>query len=497
MKHIVIGFLFFFLIADKAQAQPGMYSESDIATQTNFIEALAMKMSGKFEKEIELLEKILVSQSDNDVIYYELAIAYWNLEKLDLAAKNMEKALSFNPNQIAYWQLKSDIEEQNEDFEKRTASLEKLIGLDPDNREHYKKLFNNAVYLQEAESALSILDREEKIFGFNKDLANRRIEILKLTRDLYGIEQTLVALSNSEPKNIEYLLRVASFYKKSDNIKAASKYYARVLELDPDNPVANLANVGGDIDKVDESTYFRAIKPLIENENIELDAKIKELIPYISKMPLEKEDNYNVSLYEILTSLKNLYPKEAKVHSILGDYYFNSRQLQEAKKEYKTTISLRDNVFPVWEQLMRTLYYTEDFKQLALTSEQCIDLFPNQSSAFYYSTLAAIYGNNMSDVDDLMEEGLLVSTGAPEKQKQINSLTAHKLFMESKADDAMAKIEELYGKGKITEPEVLKLQGDIMESKKELNEAVKYWNSAFSNGFYSSQIKEKIDVLKS
>ncbi len=497
MRNLFIGLLSILFISTAAQGQPGLYTEMDIATQTEFIEAISMKMSGKFEKEIELLEKILVAQSNNDVIYYELAIAYWNLEKLDLAAKNIEKALKFNSSQISYWQLKADIEEDSENFEQRSASLEKLITLDPGNREHYKKLFDNTVYLQDAEKALRVLEREEKNFGFNKDLANRRIEILKLTRDVYGIEETLVALSDSEPNNIEYLLRVASFYKKADDKKAADTYYARVLVLDPDNPVANLANVGGDIEKIDESSYFRAIKPLIENENIDLDVKIKELIPYIAKMPLDKNDNYNVSLFEILSSLKNLYPQDAKVYSILGDYYFNSRQLLEAKKEYNTTIGLRDNVFPVWEQLMRTLYYTEDYAQLAIVSEECIDLFPNQSSAFYYSSLAAIYGKNITALADLMEEGMLVSTGAPDKQQQIKSLEAHKFFMENKADAAITKVEEIYGKDKLTDPETLKLLGDIMESKKEFDKAVEYWNSAFQNGFYSSQIKEKMDVLKS
>jgi len=497
MRHLVIGFIFIFLHSAQIQAQPGMYSETDISTQSDFIEAISLKLSGKFEKEIEVLEKILVSQSNNDVIYYELAIAYWNLEKLDLASKNMTKALQFNPDQIGYWELKSDLEEDDENFATRANTLEKLITLDPQNRKHYKNLYENAVYLQDADAALEILKREEGIFGFNKNLANRRIEILKLNRDLYGIEQTLVALSDSEPKNIEYLLRVASFYKKSNNKKAAAKYYTRVLDLDPDNPIANLASVGGDIEKVDESTYFRAIKPLIENENIELDAKIKELIPYITKMPLDKDDSYNVSLFDILSSLKNLYPEEAKVHSIMGDYYFNSRQLLEARKEYSSTIDLRDNVYQVWEQLMRTLYYTEDFKALAKVSEECIDLFPNQSSAFYYAGLAALYGNNSQAVNDLKEEGLLISTGSPEKQLQVKGLSAHQLFIENNPDAAIKAITELYGKDKIADPEVLKLMGDIMESKKEFGEAVKYWNTAFSHGFYSSQIKEKMDVLKS
>ncbi len=497
MRHLVIGFLSIFYFSVSTQAQPGIYSETDVGTQTEFIEAISLKLSGKYEKEIELLEKILISQSNNDVIYYELAIAYWNLEKLDLATKNMEKALKFNPDQIRYWELKADFEEQGENFSKRHTSLEKLISLEPKNQNHYKKLFDNAVYLQDADAALEILDREEKLFGFDKDLAGRKIEILKLNRDMYGIEQTLLALSNSEPQNIEYLLRVASFYKKSKNKKAAGKYYAKVLDLDPDNPVANLASVGGDIEKVDESTYFRAIKPLIENENIELDAKIKELIPYIEKMPLDKSDSYNVSLVDILSSLKNLYPNEAKVHSILGDFYFNSRQLEEAKKEYKVTLDLRDNVFQVWEQLMRTLYYTESYEELAKVSYDCMDLFPNEFSAFYYASLAAIYGKKMNVLNGLMAEGLLVSTGSAVKQQQMNSLEAHKLHVEKDADGAIKKVEELYGKEKIVDPEILKLMGDIMESKKEFGEAVRFWNSAFSQGFYSTQIKEKLDVLKS
>jgi len=497
MRHLIIAVLFSICYASSLNAQAGIYTEADISSQTDFIEAIALKMSGKYEKEIELLEKLLISQSNNDVIYYELAIAYWNLEKLDLANKNMEKALKFNPDQIAYWELKADIEEQGENFSSRTATLETLIRLDPDNRAHYKKLFDNAVYIQNAEFALEVLEREEKKFGFNKELADRRIEVLKLNRDLYGIEQTLIALSDSEPKNVAYLLRLASFYKKSNNAKAASKYYSKVLVLDPDNPIANLASVGGDIDKVDESSYFRAIKPLIENENIELDAKIKELIPYISKMPLDKNDNYNVSLFDILSSLKNLYPQEAKVHSILADYYFNSRQLSEARKEYAKTIDLRDNVYQVWEQLMRTLYYTEDYMELEKVSEECIDLFPNETSAFYYSALAAMYGNKMAAVDDLIEEGILVSTGSPEKQLQMKGLEAHKYFVENNSDAAFKLVNALYGKENISDPEILKLMGDIMESKKEFKAAVKYWNSAFSNGYYSPKIKEKLDVLKS
>ena len=71
------------------------------------------------------------------------------------------------------------------------------------------------------------------------------------------------------------------------------------------------------------------------------------------------------------------YPKEAKAHSISGDYYFKVNQFVQAIESYKAAVTCDPNVYPIWNQILLLEYQFQQFDSLLVDAEKCIGFFPN------------------------------------------------------------------------------------------------------------------------
>jgi len=87
-------------------------------------------------------------------------------------------------------------------------------------------------------------------------------------------------------------------------------------------------------------------------------------------------------------TLVEVHPDDAKAHAIYGDLLYQLDRNEEALAQYKRTLALDDTVFPVWENAMQLHLLQKNYDSLIDLSEEAMDLFPNQGTAYYYNGLA-------------------------------------------------------------------------------------------------------------
>jgi tetratricopeptide (TPR) repeat protein len=488
MKNLLL-FLFVTASSLSLRAQPGMYSEADIAEQTTFIDAIMYKLEGNHEKQIEAIDKLLKNEPTNDALYYERAGAFLQLKKNDAAYQDIKKAIKFSDANKNYYLLKADIEDASKNYKGSVASLNKLINLDPSHLEHYFRLADVEEKSGNFKEAIAALNKAEQVAGIQEPISSRKAMIFTSSGDESSAIMELEKLADGAPYNKGHKLRLASYLESINKPELAKPVYTEILQLDPDDPTANLALVEqGDSGK-DGTSYFKAIMPLIENENIPIDAKLIELIAFVEDMPADPSDPYNLALEDIMESLRNLYPQDAKVYAISGDFYFNTIRQKKAINYYKKTIDLNDKVYAVWSSLMHSLYFESEYKQLANYAEQVIDLYPNSVESYYFYALASLYLKQNESLASLTEEAYLIAGGNNSSVELLNSLELHESFC--KGNYNAIKIVEN------SSPITTKLMGDIFDAKGQKAEAINYWKKAIAQGYFSESLQKKIEASKS
>ena len=95
-----------------------------------------------------------------------------------------------------------------------------------------------------------------------------------------------------------------------------------------------------------EEEGFSHLKAAVKKEGISLDQKMEILI---SIQNIKMSDPDMESLVEYMV---NRYPKEAKAHSIRGDFFFKANKLEEATRAYKKAVSCNPNLYPIWNQIL-------------------------------------------------------------------------------------------------------------------------------------------------
>lgn len=384
-------------------AQPGMYSEEQIQNQDLFIQAQKEVLLNHPDKALDLYKKILKKDAKNDVVAYQLAKLYADKNDGVNVKTYIDKAIKNNPNNKWYYLFKADFLEKDNDFKGAKDQYLKITALAQNDANYLLKLGTLSEKALDYSGAINAYNKLEKLQGISETSSRRKFQLYASKNDSEKAVSELNVLISKFPLNTRFRNNLASYYLEIGKKKEALKEYKTVLSLDPEDPTATIALSGDLKAKGNESNYFKALTNIIKNNEISIDQKIVELVPYVED--LENSDSETTSaMQDLLEELIAAHPEEAKAYAIAGDAYFNSGNYQEAIRKYKATLERTKKVFPVWEQLMFALKRENDFEELKKVSMHALDYYPNQPIAYTYHADAL---SNLSPARMTKEERFL------------------------------------------------------------------------------------------
>jgi len=484
MKHLLI--LPLFLFAFGSLAQPGMYTEADMEFQDLFISAELAKYKGEVPEQIGLLEKVIKRQKDSDAAYNELSRAYRSLANYEMAEKHALKAHSLAPQNEWYLLNLADIYSKRDNFNKAIEGYNKLIKINPRNPAIYHQLALIQTKSGKGAAAAQTLEALQDQNGLDEETSRRIFDIYREMGNEEAAIQTLNKLIAERPENTRLMNNLATYLMQTGRQKEAQKVYGDILKINPIDPAASLAmakkGTGNTLTGTAEE--LSALTPLMENMNIGLDNKIKELMPYISTM--KRSGAATESLDNLSLRLSELYPEEAKVHALRGDVLFYQGKFEDSKTNFEKAIKMDDRNFALWNQYMLNLWELSDTKSLLSVSEEAMDLYPNKVTALLYHALALHQSKDGKASDIATEAGFIAGANTALQQR----VKLVQLWISGSSDkSALSKIKA----DEISEPLYLDLAADLYASV-DKSKSITLWKAAVKRGANPDRINKKIDL---
>jgi tetratricopeptide (TPR) repeat protein len=506
-------------------------SEDEINLQDKYMAGVAQFQIGKLEGAAKLFQQVLDKNTKCDACAFQLARVY------TLMGEN-QKAIDYAKKAVA-------LDAGNKWYKMSLAESFEKIGKDKEAADLYKAMIDNNVFdadysrevyfrwtichvrAGEPLKALKVLDDLEKKTGLSEDITNKKITIYEALGDKKKAAFEVKKLADKYAQVIDYQYFAADYFMKIGDKTGANEFYQRILKIDPNNSKALLATTasqkpatGGD------AAYLYSLKDLFKKTDIKIDDKIKTFLPYAQKIAEGKDKALAQAGLELAQIIETAHPTEAKSYSLTGDMLYYNGKTVEAVEKYKKCTQINKSIYPVWEQLM----YAQDelglYDDLLKSSEQAMDLFPNQAATFFFNGLANEKKGNLSDAISSLEQAILMASKKPNLKHDAlielgvthsKSKTYHhadKAFEEAlklnnKSSIAMIKSAlSLQQRGMIdrakpladealkisleTNPSVLELYGDFIFKLGDKEGAVTYWTKAQNRGAKSLGLDKKI-----
>lgn len=363
-------------------AQPGIYSEEEIQLEDKFLKGKTLFLLGKYDDAETIYLEVFKKNIQNHTVAFELSRLYAKKKDKVNFEKYIKKAIQLDRSNIWYNRAFARYLEKEERYEDALVYIDKILIQDPRNGNQLNKSAELATKSRKFDKAILAYNKIQAITGIDEQLSRKKFEIYAMSGDKAKAVKELQALSNAFPTETRYLNNLASYYTEIGKKKDARKTYQKVISLDPNDPTAMMA-LSGKTQQKTETGYLQSIAGLVAKDDISIDKKIMELLPYVTD--IQKLDaNAAETLLSNLDVLESTHEDDAKAYALHGDALMGLDRYEAAISKYQQSLKLTKKVFPVWEQLMYAQQAIGDYTELGKTADQALNYYPNQPICYYF-----------------------------------------------------------------------------------------------------------------
>ena len=408
MKTIFI-MMCWMLLTVPALAQPdNRPSVATVEMEGWFIEAKKEVLLENYEEALAIYLSILKKDKKNATALYEIAKVYEKLGRRVDAKSNAKKAFENDPTIEWYGLYYADFLKEDGDWKTAAAVYDAVIQANPQKAEYYYEKAYFLLMFKDVEAALEVYDLLEQQIGVDERASQQKHRIYDIMGNTSEAVKALEDLITAFPTESQYYHNLAQYFESKGKISQAQEVYKRALKVNPEDPVASIAIAEKQKSEGGEAEYLTGLQPLFSKSEVGIDVKVKELYPYISKLP-DLKPSVTVALIELSKTMTVAHPTNPKAFAIYADILYYSGNPTEALKQYKKTLELDNSVYSVWEQTLITTEALGLFEEQVTISENAMDYFPNQSFIFLMNGV----GNNRvgayEDAIDALEQAMMMS----------------------------------------------------------------------------------------
>ena len=428
MRNALLLPFLLFLSALSAQAE---MTEKQVNMQKQFIEAKREALLGKTDDAIGMFEAILDSDPQNDPALFELARLQYAAGNTAPAIEALKRAYAIRPNEV-YAAFLAEVYQSAGRYRDGAELYAQLIERNPAEPENYLEQAAFLVRAQDIKGAVRVYEDLEDRIGINAELSRRKHALFVGSGDLKRAERELQELIEAFPREVDYRHLLAGFYRSQDDDKSAREVYQEILRIQPADVRAQLAlQDAGRPAATSPAGSDDELMTLLARTDVDLDLKIGKLLPLINRVASTNDRALADRTLALANELRRVHPDDAKAAAIVGDLYYHSGRLSEAADAYRATLDLDDTVYPVWEQLLATLYLDNQTVDLREYGEEALDIFPNRPSIYLYYSLGEGFRGDFAEARNLLQQAQMMLSANPEASAALETLSAAFTAMET------------------------------------------------------------------
>jgi tetratricopeptide (TPR) repeat protein len=365
-------------------AKPMTAADSGMVKQL-FFSALREKTIENTKLASELFNRVLQIDPTNDASMFELAGLEKARNNYPVVQSLLERAVTVNPNNEWYWIALAGSYEKSNDLGKLENAFNELIRLNPTKPDYYYDKANALAIQKRYDEALKMYDKVEELAGPSEDLLINRQKIYIRQGDVKKAISALDELITANPTQVKYYMMQAEIYNSNNLNDKALEVLLKAKNIDPQNGIVHLALADIYRERKNTEASYDELEIAFANPNVDIEQKLRIILGYVPQFP---EPNARASALELSRLLTVAHPANSKAFAIYGDMLLQSEKAAEAKAAYKKAISLDNQAYNVWEQLVRIDLSENDMDAAIKDGETSLSFFPNQSWMNYMVGLA-------------------------------------------------------------------------------------------------------------
>ena len=450
-KLLFLFILLLHLIEAKAQVKQGpvivvgkvLNQKDSLQVREIYFEGLHEKLMENYPQAAISFNKVLDIDPANDAAMYELANMSFAQNKSTEAERLIRNAVTVAPDNEWYWSFLSEIYKKTNNISELVLVLEELIRLRPDKEEYYYDRANAFMILKKTDQAVAAYDEIESKFGSSQDLSSAKQRIMLQQGKPEQVEEALETQIKNNPDDVRNYLYLSDVFIKSGNRNKAIEVLNRAKAIAPANAMVRLALADNFKALKQFDNTFIELKVAFADPNLNIDEKVRIVLSFF---PMFADFTARAYANELASIMTKTHPDEAKAFAIYGDVLFQEKKYIEARDSYKKALKLNDQIYQIWEQLIRIEVSQGDFQQAVADGEEALTVFPNQAELYLFTGIAYSQTKNYDKAVSYLKNAAELETEDPEIRVQIfstlgDSYNALKKFKES--DQSYDKVLEL------------------------------------------------------
>jgi len=409
----VVTLLLFVSCKSKKEAAVSGEKTSDLKTHadainqlkfaTYYVDGCSARMKGNFDEAKKLFVECNRLDPTNNAVKYELAMVYKLLGVNDQALFYAKACAAAEPKNEWYQLILIECYHTLKQYNLSVKVRENLVKNFPGKSEFKEDLAFEYHLLGQYDKAYRIYDELERIFGINEQLTLNKIKLLKSQKKFEDAEMELQRLSESNKLETRFYSYLADFYIEQNDLVKAKEMYDKIISIEPNNPLVNLAlhDYYSAQGKITEA--FECLKKAFYNPDLDVLTKANIVGSFYEK---RNETDYKEKGLTLAQIMVQVHPEAPEANGIYADYLMLDRKSKEASTYlYKAALKEKSN-FRVWEQLLLSYHRLSQFDSVEHHSSIGMELFPSVPMMYFYNGYSNIQLKNYKKAIHSLKDGL-------------------------------------------------------------------------------------------
>lgn len=370
------------------------------SVENRVVDAVALFNEGDVSSARKILAPLAATVSDNDAVFYYLAVCDVALGNLQDAETNLQKAVDLDPHNYWYKYRLASLYSASGKNEKTIALYESLLKDFPKKTELYYSLVNLYANQNQVDKVLDALSEIESIAGKNEMVTLARYDVLMSldkSEDAYKVLEEY----NNDYSSPQILAAMGDFKLSEYEDTVALRLYEEALTYDSACAPALLGKAEALRMMRKFPEFLRSAAALMSSPEVPVQPKVQYINSIMTHIDSRFVNTYRDQLDSVVTSCVRCHPADTSVVEMAGTYYYNTARKDIAGSYFKKNIELSPDSRYAQEMYVQYLAYIGDYETLAEAGEAAYLKFPDEL-AFLDVKSIAYY--NLGDFRGLIRE---------------------------------------------------------------------------------------------
>ncbi|AWH84483.1 cytochrome C biosynthesis protein [Flavobacterium album] len=387
-------------VALHAQAEPDSLALAKDEFQDNFYEALKQKGIENYDRAVRSLEKCLVREPNNPVLYNELGKNYLGMKNYSEAEKAFLKATQLDPKNRWYWQGLYDVYYDTKNYNKSIPIVQKLIEWKKDF--YQEDLVSLYMYTQQYDKALDLINEMEATVGMSEKREAYKMQILSDSKYKKSKKEALEEAIKKNPKAESNYIDLIYLYSES-NQEAKAEQVAKQLEKEiPESDWAQVSMFKFHLNKNEGGQAAESMFRVLGSKKI--DSKIKHRVLNEFLIFVNANPQYAPQLEKAVGYFED--DKNVDVAKEVGKFFFNKKKYAEASKYFEKSLGNKADDIEAIELLLYAYAEGGRNDELLKKASRYIDLYPTHARLYYFAGLGANGLGQYAKAKKWLEDGI-------------------------------------------------------------------------------------------